>query len=426
MIKSVSPARRLEGEIEIPGDKSISHRALMLGSIADGETSIGNLASSADVASTATCMQELGVKIETDGGSTIVHGRGIAGLLPPEHSLDAGNSGTTMRILSGILVGQAFDSEIAGDDSLQKRPMARIIEPLSKMGARIEAVEQNYSPLKICGRELQGITHKMKIMSGQVKSALILAGLYASGTTKVIEPCATRDHTERMLEHLDANITYENNDILIERSKLKGSALQVPGDISSAAFWLAAGVLVPNSHLLIKNVGINPTRTGFIDVLREMGARIELRNERVHNLEKMADIEVQHSELHGVEISGDQIPRLIDELPLLAVVATRAEGQTRISDAAELRIKETDRIAAISENLLAMSANIESKDDGMTIEKSTSLRGTKLEAFGDHRIAMAGAISALIAEGDSSIDGAEWVNVSYPNFFETLEAIRVD
>lgn len=422
---SISPANRLEVELRVPGDKSISHRALMLGAIADGETRIENLATSQDVASTAACIRALGVEIQTDGASIIVHGRGLAGLSAPTQQLNAGNSGTTMRVLSGILAGHQFNSEITGDSSLRKRPMARIIEPLSEMGARIDAIDDNYAPLSICGSVLQGTTHEMKVKSAQVKSALLLAGLHATGTTKVIEPVQTRDHTERMLQSMAASISIESGSISIQRSSLRGSQIEIPGDISSAAFWIAAAVLVPDSHVVLRGVGVNPTRTGLIEALRSMGADIQVKNMREQNFEPIADIEVEHSELKSIQVNGAQVPLLIDELPLLAVVATQAEGRTMISDASELRVKETDRIAAIAKTLRTMGAEIEVLEDGMIIEGPTRLRGAKLDSFGDHRIAMSGAVAALVAKGDSHIEGAEWVDVSYPKFFETLEAIRV-
>jgi len=329
-------------------------------------------------------------------------------------------------LLAGVLAGQSFSSTLIGDASLQRRPMERIITPLSSMGAHINVRGSNYAPLEVSPRELEGIRHEMTVKSAQVKSALLLAGLQAKGETTVVEPCHTRDHSERMLRAMGADISINEHEISIRTSDLQGRTTHIPGDISSASFWIAAATALPRSQLLIRDVGINPTRTGLIDVIKAMGATIRMKHKRIWNEEPVADLLVESSDLTGVEVSGDQIPLLIDELPILAVLATQAHGRTVIRDAEELRIKESDRISVLARNLSAMGANIETTEGGMIIRGPTALRGTSLYAFGDHRIAMACTIAGLLATGPSQISGSEWAGISYPGFYETLGAITLE
>jgi 3-phosphoshikimate 1-carboxyvinyltransferase len=409
----VNPVRRIRGELRVPGDKSISHRALIIGALADGPVPIENLSPAHDVQSTALCLRELGVTVTAQG----VHS---CGLRPPARPLDAGNSGTTLRLLAGLLAGYPYTVTLTGDASLRKRPMQRIIEPLTAMGAQIESAG-GYAPLRISGGRLRGIRYTLPIASSQVKSALVLAGLHAQGVTTVIEPSPTRDHTERMLRYLGVPLKTRKGSVSVHGgSRPKAKALVVPGDFSSAAFFLAAAVLVPEARLTIRDVGLNPTRTGFLDVLCEMGAQISVHHEREIAHEPWGDLRGESSELHGRVIGGALIPRLIDELPLLAICATQAHGVTVIQDAGELRVKETDRIRAVTHNLRKMGAHVEERPDGWVIPGRQRLSGALVESFGDHRIAMAFAIAGLIADGPTVISGAEWVAISYPSFFDDL------
>ena len=405
----------LRGEITVPGDKSISHRAVMFGSIAGGNTEITGFLPGADCLSTVDCFRRLGVDIDTDPGSgrVTVRGKGMRGLRPASDpvSLYTGNSGTTTRIISGILAPQPFTSVISGDASISSRPMRRIISPLSLMGASITSVRGNgCAPLRIEGRTLHGITYRSPVASAQVKSSILCAGLYAEGVTEVIEPSLSRDHTERMLRAFGAEIDSFD-----------------PGDISSAAYFIAAASLVPGSEILIRNVGINPTRAGIIDIAVRMGADITMLNIR-NDAEPSADLLVRHAPLHGVTFGGSVIPTLIDEIPVIAVMAAAAEGTTCIRDAAELRVKETDRIVTISENLRAMGCTVIANDDGLVIEgfgaeSGSSLKGSAIHTGGDHRIAMAFSVAALIAEGETLIDDEHCVEVSYPGFYRDLNAL---
>jgi len=425
MSRVIWPVERVRGEIGVPGDKSISHRALMLASIAQGESRINGFASSRDVASTARCLRALGASIEALGktGCRIV-GQGRFGLKPPTRSLDAGNSGTTMRLLSGLLAGQPFATTVTGDDSLRRRPMDRVIEPLRRMGIRVDS-EAGHAPLGIHGGQPQGVRYELPVASAQVKSCLLLAGLYTDDATIVVEPEPTRDHTERMLQAMGADIGNTDDTITLRGCReLARLDLTVPGDLSSAAFLIAAALLVPDGELTLRHVGVNPTRTGILDVLRSMGANIGVLDEREEGNEPVADLRVaSQGTLHATEIGGSVIPRLIDELPLLAVLATQAEGTTVIRDAAELRHKETDRIDALAENLRRMGADLEEHDDGLVITGPQRLTGAQVESFGDHRVAMALAIAALVAQGPTTIEGADWADVSFPGFFATLQRV---
>ena len=427
----------LRGEITVPGDKSISHRAVMFGSIAGGNTEITGFLPGADCLSTVDCFRRLGVDIDTDPGSgrVTVRGKGMRGLRPASDpvSLYTGNSGTTTRIISGILAPQPFTSVISGDASISSRPMRRIISPLSLMGASITSVRGNgCAPLRIEGRTLHGITYRSPVASAQVKSSILCAGLYAEGVTEVIEPSLSRDHTERMLRAFGAEIdSFEEKDGWHARAsscrELSARSIVVPGDISSAAYFIAAASLVPGSEILIRNVGINPTRAGIIDIAVSMGADITMLNIR-NDAEPSADLLVRHAPLHGVTFGGSVIPTLIDEIPVIAVMAAAAEGTTCIRDAAELRVKETDRIVTISENLRAMGCTVIANDDGLVIEgfgaeSGSSLKGSAIHTGGDHRIAMAFSVAALIAEGETLIDDEHCVEVSYPGFYRDLNAL---
>ncbi len=425
MDRTIEPTRTLRGTLTVPGDKSISHRALMLSAIAEGESRITGLSQGADVRSTAGCMRALGVSLQVEETEARVFGCGLRGLQAPSEPLDAGNSGTAMRLLLGLLAGQRFKSTLTGDDSLQRRPMSRVIRPLEAMGAEIETTGDGRAPLTIQGRGLTGIDYTLPVASAQVQSALLLAGLYADGTTHVSEPGPIRDHTERMLAYLGVSLTREGGTVALRGGQsLRASELDVPGDPSSAAFWLAAGALVPGAEVAVGNVCTNPTRTGLFDALARMGATLSFERERVACREPRADLRATGSRLRGIEVAGQLVPRLIDELPLLAVLATQAEGETVVRGAEELRVKETDRVAAVSANLRAMGAELEERPDGWVIPGAQKLEGATVESFGDHRVAMAFAVAALVAQGPTTIRGAEWADISYPGFFEQLERLR--
>jgi 3-phosphoshikimate 1-carboxyvinyltransferase len=415
VIATVRKARRLEGDIKLPGDKSVSHRVLILGSIADGETRFRGLSAGADVRSTASCMQALGVEI-TD---STVHGVGMDGLLAAEGPLDCGNSGTTMRLLAGLLAAQDFESELTGDESLSRRPMDRVAAPLREMGGRA-----SWPPLRVGGKTpLHGVSYSMPISSAQVKSAILMAGLYADGSTSVVERVKTRDHTELMLRAMGANLKVDGLSVQVDRvSRLEPLDLDVPGDVSAAAFWLVAGGLVGGSRIRIQGVGVNPTRTAYVNLLRACSFQIKATNERVSGGEPVADLEVSSSEHEtAIHVSVDMAAEMIDELPVLAVAATQLPGRSVISGARELRVKESNRIAAMEEGLAAMGADITSRDDGWMINGPCRLEGARVSSYGDHRVAMALAVAGLLADGDTEIDGAECVDISYPGFFDDLE-----
>lgn len=414
----------LHGEVTIPGDKSISHRSVMFGSIAKGETEITNFLQGADCLSTISCFRAMGIEIENDGNRVLVHGKGLHGLTKPNHVLDCGNSGTTTRLISGILSAQNFDVTLTGDASIQKRPMKRIMYPLSLMGADIRSINGNgCAPLAISGRLLHGIHYQSPVASAQVKSAILLAGLYADGETRVTEPYVSRNHSELMLSHFGADVHTEDTTAVIRPVKeLYGQKIEVPGDISSAAFFLAAGLLIPDSEILIRNVGINPTRDGILRICKDMGADITLLNEKTSG-EPTADLLVRSSRLHGTVIGGSVIPTLIDELPMIAAMACFADGETIIKDASELKVKESNRIAVMVENLSAMGADVEETEDGMIIRGGKPLHGAVIDSHLDHRIAMTFAITGCMAEGETEILGAECVNISYPGFYDDLKRL---
>ena len=412
----------LKGEVTVPGDKSISHRAVMFGALSQGITEVTNFLQGADCLSTIDCFRRLGIQIENTPEKIVIHGKGLHGLTQSDSILDVGNSGTTTRLISGILAGQTFETTLNGDASIQSRPMKRIMEPLSLMGADIVSLRGNHcAPLQIRGTALHGIHYHSKVASAQVKSCILLAGLYADGLTSVTEPSVSRNHTELMLRGFGANVLCEGKTASITPNpELYGQKIEVPGDISSAAYFIAAGLLVPGSEILVKNVGINPTRDGLLRVCKAMGADITLLNKRETGGEPVADILVRHSSLNAAVIEGEIIPTLIDELPMIAVMACFAKGTTVIKDAAELKVKESDRIAVMVDNLSRMGAHITAADDGMIIEGGYPLHGAEIDSHLDHRIAMSFAVAALAAEGETKILDADCVNISYPNFYKDL------
>lgn len=412
----------LKGEVTVPGDKSISHRAVMFGALAKGTTEVTNFLQGADCLSTIDCFRRLGIEIENTPEKILVHGKGLHGLRKSDTMLDVGNSGTTTRLISGILAGQKFETTLNGDESIQGRPMKRIMEPLIQMGADITSIlGNNCAPLKIVGAPLHGIHYTSKVASAQVKSCILLAGLYADGATSVTEPSVSRNHTELMLRGFGANVVCEDKTATISPDPdLFWQKIEVPGDISSAAYFIAAGLIVPGSEILVKNVGINPTRDGLIRVCQAMGADMTLLNKRENGGEPVADILVRYSNLKSTTIEGEIIPTLIDELPMIAVMACFADGTTIIKDAAELKVKESDRIAVMVDNLSRMGAHITATDDGMIIEGGHPLHGAEIDSHLDHRIAMSFAIAALASEGETWIKDADCVKISYPKFYEDL------
>ena len=412
----------LKGEITVPGDKSISHRAVMFGALSSGITEITNFLQGADCLSTIDCFRRLGIEIINTPEKILIYGKGLHGLTKSDKVLDVGNSGTTARLISGILAGQKFETALNGDESIQSRPMKRIIEPLSMMGADIASIHGNHcAPLRIIGSPLHGIHYTSKVASAQVKSCILLAGLYADGITSVTEPSISRNHTELMLRSFGANVVCDGKTASITPNPdLIGNKIEVPGDISSAAYFIAAGLIVPESEILVKNVGINPTRDGLIRVCQAMGADITLLNKRKNGDEPVADILVRYSRLKATTIAGELIPTLIDELPMIAVMACFANGTTIIKDAAELKVKESDRIAVMVDNLSRMGAHITASEDGMIIEGGYPLHGAEIDSYLDHRIAMSFAVAALAADGETTIRDADCVKISYPKFYEHL------
>lgn len=420
MRKLINHAKSLQGKLTIPGDKSISHRSVMFGSIAEGETRITGFLRADDCLNTIKVMRQLGIQIHDNGDEIIVEGRGMNGLRPSKEMLDVGNSGTTIRLLSGLLAGQSFTSVIAGDNSLNKRPMQRVIAPLEQMGAKISGdKDSEFPPLTIePTNELHAIEYEMPVASAQVKSAIILAGLQAEGETVVIEKEQSRNHTEEMLQQFGGSLQIDDKVIRIKGGQtLRGQRIEVPGDISSAAFFLAAGLIVPNSEILLENVGMNETRSGIIDVIKAMGGdiTIDMRENGIS-----ADITVRTSQLKATTIGGSIIPRLIDELPVIALLATQAEGTTVIKDAEELKVKETNRIQAVASQLNNMQANIIETEDGLIVHGGTPLAGATVDSFGDHRIGMMLQVAALLVKEDVFLKEAECVNISYPTFFDEV------
>ncbi|MFH2036841.1 MAG: 3-phosphoshikimate 1-carboxyvinyltransferase [Candidatus Zixiibacteriota bacterium] len=426
MHKIISKASKgLFGDIEVPGDKSISHRALIIGSMCNGPVMINNMSSALDCLATVTCLKQLGVEIERKSPTEVtIIGKGQDGYSEPRDVLHAHNSGTTMRLLSGLLAGQPFYSILTGDASLNRRPMTRVISPLSQMGAVIYSAHNNtYPPMTIIGRNLHPIEYSMPIASAQVKSAILIAGLQCLGKTIVIEKVKSRDHTERMLKYLSGNIENGTTRVSIFGGKLKPRNIAVPGDISSAVYYITAGLLVPNSKIKIRNVGINDTRIGFIKALNDMGATIKINQTDIKNEEPFGDMEIESSELKAINIGTERIPSMIDEIPLLALAATQAQGQTIISGARELRYKESDRLRSIATELRRLGANIIENEDGLEIFGPTLLKGAEVETYGDHRIVMTMAIAGLIASGETVVKNTEPVAISFPEFFNILESI---
>lgn len=422
----LTKCKGLQGELSIPGDKSISHRAVMFGSLAKGTTHIRNFLAGADCLATIDCFRKMGVSIEQNGEEVTVHGNGLHGLKKPLEALDVGNSGTTTRLISGILAGQEFETMLSGDESLNKRPMGRIMKPLSKMGAKISSVNDNgCAPLKIEGTKLQAIHYDSPVASAQVKSCVLLAGLYADGKTSVTEPALSRNHTELMLRSFGVEVTSQETTAEITPPKeMIAADIVVPGDISSATFFIVAGLITPNSCIRLKNVGINPTRDGILRVCKDMGADITLENVVENGGEPMADILVKTSKLKGTVIEGEVIPTLIDEIPVIALLAAFAQGETVIKDAAELKVKESDRIALTVDHLVKMGVDAQATDDGMIIRGGNPLHGASIYCNYDHRIAMTFSIAGINADGETVIEDSECVDVSYPTFYEQLKMIQ--
>ena len=418
----ITRTKALKGTVTVPGDKSISHRSVMFGAISRGMTEVTNFLQGADCLSTIACFRKLGIEIENNTDSVKIYGKGLHGLTAPTEILDAGNSGTTTRLISGILAGQPFDTTITGDASIQKRPMGRIMTPLSLMGASFDSKNKNNcAPFTIHGGNLHGIHYDSPVASAQVKSSILLAGLYADGKTSVTEPQLSRNHTELMLSGFGATIISEGTTATTEPDPiLTGQKIAVPGDISSAAYFIAAGLITPGSEILIQNVGTNPTRDGILQVAKAMGGNVTMLNERTVSGEPVADLLIKSSNLKATEVGGDLIPTLIDEIPVIAVMACFAEGTTIIKDAQELKVKESDRIAVVTENLKAMGADIEATDDGMIIRGGKPLHGALIQTHMDHRIAMSFAVAGINADGETTFSDASCVDISYPGFFQDM------
>lgn len=421
----LSRVHGLSGEVTVPGDKSISHRSIMLGSIAKGNTEVEGFLQGADCLSSIACFRKMGVEIENNGDKVLVHGRGLRGLKAPDSILDVGNSGTTTRLMSGILAAQPFVSTVNGDASIQKRPMKRIITPLSQMGADIRSLRGNdCTPLEIHGTNLHGIHYDSPVASAQVKSAILLAGLYADGETSVTEPEVSRNHTELMFEEFGVDIRTEGKSVYVKPAdELYAKKVIVPGDISSATYFLVAAAITPNSCVTVKNVGINPTRDGILRVLSDMGADVKVEKTSGEIGEPTADVTVRTSDLKGCVVGGEVIPTLIDEIPAIAILACFADGETIIKDAAELKVKESNRIDVMVDNLKKMGADIEATEDGMIIRGGRPLHGAVIDSHLDHRVAMSFAVAAMNAEGETEITGAECVDISYPGFYEDMRKL---
>jgi 3-phosphoshikimate 1-carboxyvinyltransferase len=424
MREQIRPTGAVSGAIQLPGDKSISHRYGMLAAIAEGITKIENYSSGADCQSTLACMRALGAEVEIRNGKTCIQGQGLDGLREPAGMLDAGNSGSTIRMLSGILAAQPFVTRIGGDESLTRRPMARIMTPLAEMGARIEARDDRFPPLTIHGTKLQPLEYTLPVASAQVKSSVLLAGLYAGGRTTVHEPIRTRDHTELALREFGADVDVQKRSITVTgRPHLQARELRVPGDLSSAAFFLVAALIVRESNLTIHSVGLNPTRTALLDLLAEMGAHLKVLDISATGGELIGDVQVQKSHIHGGLIEKARTAALIDEIPVLAVLGAASDEGLVVRDAAELRVKETDRIATIAENFRRMGLSIEIHEDGFEVPGRQTFHAAELDSFGDHRIAMAFSVAALAADGTCGMEGAEAASVSFPEFFDTLHRV---
>lgn len=425
-IQLQTKVKSLTGQINVPGDKSISHRSVMFGAIAEGKTTVSNFLLGEDCFSTISCFKALGVNIETeDPNKIVIYGKGLEGLIEPQEILDVGNSGTTIRLMMGILSGRPFFSVLKGDQSIGKRPMTRVTKPLTQMGAVIDGREQGaFTPLSVRGGNLKGIEYTLPVASAQVKSSILFAGLQAEGSTTVYEPSKTRDHTERMIRQFGGEVTSDGLSVTVKGGQsLHGTDVHVPGDISSAAFFLVAGAIIPDSEIILKNVGLNPTRTGIIKVMKAMGADLEIINEQQDLFEPVGDLVIRSSSLKGIVIEGDIIPKLIDEIPIIALLATQAEGTTIIRDAQELKVKETNRIDTVVGELLKLGARIEATDDGMIIHGKSSLQGGVVNSHGDHRIGMMLAIAALLSKQNVFLENPEAIAISYPKFFSHLDSL---
>ncbi|MBC1777813.1 3-phosphoshikimate 1-carboxyvinyltransferase [Listeria booriae] len=420
----VTNKQGLNGTIRVPGDKSISHRSIMFGALANGTTTVSNFLKGEDCLSTIGVFRALGVRIEEFPDKIVVHGTGWDGLKRPDETLDVGNSGTTIRLMLGILAGRPFDATLEGDASIAKRPMGRVMLPLREMGAIFEAKDANFAPVKVTGTKLQPMTYTLPVASAQVKSAIIFAALQADGETTIIEKEKTRDHTEQMIRQFGGAITTDGLTIRVNGGQeFQGQNVVVPGDVSSAAFFIVAGLIIPNSKIRLENVGLNPTRTGIIDVVKEMGGKITVEQTSKAGDEPAGTVIVETSDLKGIEIGGDIIPRLIDELPVIALLASQATGQTVIKDAEELKVKETNRIDAVVTELSKMGVALVGTDDGMIIEGNQTLHGATVQSYGDHRMGMMLQIAALLADSDVTLEKAEAINVSYPSFFEDVASL---
>lgn len=420
----VTSKQGLNGTIRVPGDKSISHRSIMFGALANGTTTVSNFLKGEDCLSTIGVFRALGVRIEEFPDKIVVHGTGWDGLKRPDETLDVGNSGTTIRLMLGILAGRPFDATLEGDASIAKRPMGRVMLPLREMGAVFEAKDANFAPVKVTGTKLQPMTYTLPVASAQVKSAIIFAALQADGETTIIEKEKTRDHTEQMIRQFGGAITTDGLTIRVNGGQeFQGQNVVVPGDISSAAFFIVAGLIIPNSKIRLENVGLNPTRTGIIDVVKEMGGKITVEQTSKAGDEPAGTVIVETSDLKGIEIGGDIIPRLIDELPVIALLASQATGQTVIKDAEELKVKETNRIDAVVTELSKMGVALVGTDDGMIIEGNQTLHGATVQSYGDHRMGMMLQVAALLADSDVTLEKAEAINVSYPSFFEDVASL---
>ncbi|MBI5483434.1 MAG: 3-phosphoshikimate 1-carboxyvinyltransferase [Deltaproteobacteria bacterium] len=424
---TIHPAHSIKGEITVPGDKSISHRSIMLGAIANGITTVRGFLRGEDNMSTMSAFRAMGVRIDDDGQVISIHGSGLHGLKEPTDILDCGNSGTTIRLITGLLAGQSFFSVVTGDQYLRKRPMKRVVEPLSRMGAKIMGRNQgSLAPLAISGGMLNAIGYDSPVSSAQIKSSIMLAGLFADGETSVREPSLSRDHSERMFSLFGASLDRFENGVTVRGGvELNAQEVIVPGDISSAAFFIVAALITPGSELLIRNVGVNPTRTGVIDILKDMGGDIKLLNQRELSGEPVADIMVRSSSLKGISISGSVIPRAIDEFPAICIAAARAEGVTTVRNARELRVKETDRITAMADNLRTLGVEVTECDDGMDITGAEFMSGGQVDSRGDHRIAMSLSVAALVARDGIKVEDIDCVATSFPNFFQLLEKVSV-
>lgn len=424
MARTIAGSPRLRGEIKVPPDKSISHRAAILGALAEGPSSFENFLAGADCLSTISCLRALGVSTSLDDAGVLrVDGKGVDRLIEPDDVLDCGNSGTTMRLLSGVLAGRPFRSVLTGDESLRERPMRRIADPLSQMGASVETTSAGTAPLTISGGDLRPLAYQSPVASAQVKSAVLLAGLQTDGQTSVTEPYRSRDHTERMLTSMGAQLTVSGTTVAVTGGSLRPLTMRIPGDMSSAAPWITAAVCHPDAELLLTGVGLNPTRTGLVAILRSMGADIEILEERTQGGEPVADLRVSSSRLSATNVTAEQVPAALDELSLVAIAATQASGRTTVSGAAELMVKETDRAAATARILKAMGAEIDVAPDGWVVDGPTRLRGANVRAEGDHRMAFLIGVAALLAEGETTVEDPDCVDVSYPRFWENLKAI---